>query len=59
MLALRPARPSATTAFCRFAARCPLATEVCERETPLLVPGPTGAAVACHHVKEALARAVA
>jgi oligopeptide/dipeptide ABC transporter ATP-binding protein len=59
MLALRPARPSATTAFCRFAARCPLATEICERETPPLVPGPTGASVACHHVKEALARAVA
>jgi peptide/nickel transport system ATP-binding protein len=58
-LALRPARPSATTTFCRFAARCPLATEICERETPPLVPGPTGAAVACHHVKEALARAVA
>jgi peptide/nickel transport system ATP-binding protein len=55
-LALRPARPSATTAFCRFASRCPFATEICEQQAPPLVPGPTGADVACHHVAEALAR---
>jgi len=54
-LALRPARPSAPTAFCRFANRCPFATEICEQQAPPLVPGPTGADVACHHVREALA----
>jgi peptide/nickel transport system ATP-binding protein len=56
-LALRPARPAATTAFCRFARRCPFATEICEQQAPALVPGPTGADVACHHVAEAVARA--
>jgi oligopeptide/dipeptide ABC transporter ATP-binding protein len=56
-LTLRPARPSATTAACRFANRCPFATEICEQQVPLLVPGPTGSDVACHHVDEALAHA--
>jgi len=56
-LALHPARPSAGTAFCRFANRCPLATEICEQQTPPLVAGPTGADVACHHVEQALAQA--
>jgi peptide/nickel transport system ATP-binding protein len=50
-LALRPARPTATNAFCRFASRCPHATEICEQQAPPLTPGPTGADVACHHVR--------
>jgi oligopeptide/dipeptide ABC transporter ATP-binding protein len=54
-LALRPARPRAPTSFCRFANRCPFATEICEQQTPPLVTGPTGTDVACHHVQEALA----
>jgi len=35
---------------CLFAARCPLATEVCRRERPVLTPIPgTGQEHACHH----------
>jgi oligopeptide transport system ATP-binding protein len=34
---------------CPFHTRCPLATEICARERPLLTPRPDGARVACHH----------
>jgi oligopeptide/dipeptide ABC transporter ATP-binding protein len=54
-LALAPARPRASTAACPFANRCPLATDICETQTPALATGPTGSQVACHHVDEALA----
>jgi len=41
-------------AGCPFAARCPLATDICRAERPSLVPGTgTGSAVACHHADEA------
>ncbi|MFD0141428.1 MULTISPECIES: ABC transporter ATP-binding protein [unclassified Streptomyces] len=45
------------TAGCAFAARCPLATEVCERTAPepLPAPGLPGHLAACHH-SERLAR---
>ena len=34
---------------CPFHTRCPLVTEICTRERPLLTPRPDGALVACHH----------
>jgi peptide/nickel transport system ATP-binding protein len=34
---------------CPFHPRCPIATEVCARERPLLTPRPDGALVGCHH----------
>ncbi len=34
---------------CPFHTRCPLVTEICARERPLLTPRPDGALVACHH----------
>ncbi|MFE6665129.1 ABC transporter ATP-binding protein [Streptomyces sp. NPDC057697] len=36
---------------CAFAARCPLATELCERDAPQALPAPGGPEhhVACHH----------
>ena len=37
---------------CRFAKRCPYATERCFKETPALVEAVPGHFVACHNVKE-------
>jgi oligopeptide/dipeptide ABC transporter ATP-binding protein len=34
---------------CAFHTRCPLASEICTRERPLLTSRPDGALVACHH----------
>ena len=34
---------------CPFHTRCPIVTEICARERPLLTPRPDGALVACHH----------
>ncbi len=34
---------------CRFQPRCPLATELCGREDPVLRSSPSGQHVACHH----------
>jgi oligopeptide/dipeptide ABC transporter ATP-binding protein len=34
---------------CAFAARCTAATDVCQRERPLLSAAPDGQQVACHH----------
>ena len=51
-LALAPARPQATTKYCPFAARCPFATDICERVEPPLEPSPSGTLVACHHADE-------
>ena len=34
---------------CAFAARCPLASEICHAETPVLSSSDEGHAVACHH----------
>jgi oligopeptide/dipeptide ABC transporter ATP-binding protein len=49
----RPARPQAQTASgCPFAPRCPLTVDLCVSKTPELVPGPTGALVACHRRDE-------
>jgi oligopeptide/dipeptide ABC transporter ATP-binding protein len=53
--ASQPAIPDAPATGCRFAARCPLATEICVREDPELRPGPTGSMVACHHADLAAA----
>jgi oligopeptide transport system ATP-binding protein len=41
--------PSNVPPGCAFHTRCPLATEICSRERPLLTPRPDGALVACHH----------
>jgi len=50
-LVLRGDLPSPTNvpAGCPFHTRCPLATEICARERPLLTSRPNGALVACHH----------
>jgi oligopeptide/dipeptide ABC transporter ATP-binding protein len=49
----RPARPHvATTSGCPFAARCPLTIDICVSKAPELVPGPSGALVACHRRDE-------
>lgn len=37
---------------CRFAARCPYATEICRKESPEMVELLPNHFVACHHVKE-------
>src|SRR6185437_9031404 len=41
--------PSNVPAGCAFHTRCPIATDICTRERPLLTPRPDGARVACHH----------
>jgi oligopeptide/dipeptide ABC transporter ATP-binding protein len=41
--------PTNVPSGCPFHTRCPLATEICARERPLLTPRPDGALVACHH----------
>ncbi|MEU6675926.1 dipeptide/oligopeptide/nickel ABC transporter permease/ATP-binding protein [Streptomyces sp. NPDC046925] len=43
--------PADFPAGCRFADRCPLASEVCRTTAPGLV-GPSGHSVACHHPAE-------
>ncbi len=45
-----PPSPSDIPPGCAFHTRCPLATEICSRESPELTPRPDGARVACHHV---------
>ncbi len=37
---------------CRFAARCPLATEVCRKQEPALVEHRPGHFAACHHAEK-------
>ncbi len=37
---------------CAFSSRCPLATELCRIERPLLTARADGAKVACHHAEE-------
>lgn len=46
--------PADFPAGCRFAARCPMATEVCRDTSPALDGDPRGHAVACHHPAVAL-----
>lgn len=41
--------PSSIPSGCAFHTRCPIATDICRVETPLLTPRPDGANVACHH----------
>jgi peptide/nickel transport system ATP-binding protein len=38
---------------CRFAERCPFATDLCRQETPPLVPVAPGRMAACHYVDQA------
>jgi oligopeptide transport system ATP-binding protein len=44
-----PPSPSDVPQGCAFHTRCPLATEVCLEQRPLLTPRPGNALVACHH----------
>lgn len=39
---------------CRFAARCPLATEVCREQEPAFIEHRPGHFAACHHVERSL-----
>lgn len=48
----RPPEPDRVPAGCAFAARCPLATDRCREEDPLLEPTPDGHRVACWHPHE-------
>jgi oligopeptide transport system ATP-binding protein len=41
--------PSNVPQGCAFHTRCPLATELCLQQRPLLTPRPGNALVACHH----------
>jgi oligopeptide transport system ATP-binding protein len=41
--------PSNVPRGCAFHTRCPLATELCLQQRPLLTPRPGNALVACHH----------
>ena len=47
------ASPGMAAYGCPFAARCPLATDVCRTERPPLAQGDGGTAVACHHAGQA------
>jgi oligopeptide transport system ATP-binding protein len=53
-----PPSPVDPPSGCRFHTRCRLATEICSRERPQLLPTPGAAEVsaACHHVDTALAQ---
>lgn len=48
-----PPPVTAPDAGCAFAARCPLATEICHREVPALAAVRSGGRVACWHHDEA------
>lgn len=48
-----PATASPVTGGCRFAPRCPLATDVCRRDDPRLRPLEAGHSAACHHAEQA------
>ena len=41
--------PASVPAGCPFHTRCPLVTEICRHERPMLTPRADGALVACHH----------
>ena len=43
------ATPAPPRAGCRFSPRCPLVTDVCLREDPVLMPRGDGHSAACHH----------
>lgn len=47
-----PPKPTDIPAGCRFAPRCPKATEVCLKQDPVLSSVPSGQDVACHHPGE-------
>lgn len=47
--------PADFPAGCRFADRCPMATEICRTQTPLLRGDGTGHATACHHPAQDIA----
>ncbi|MEN3613790.1 dipeptide/oligopeptide/nickel ABC transporter permease/ATP-binding protein [Plantactinospora sp. ZYX-F-223] len=51
--------PADFPAGCRFADRCPMATEICRTEAPLLTGAVHGHAVACHHPAIEIATPVA
>jgi oligopeptide/dipeptide ABC transporter ATP-binding protein len=37
---------------CAFNTRCPIATDICRKDAPLLVARKDGAMVACHHAED-------
>lgn len=48
----RPPSLWETLVGCRFAARCPFATELCRREEPAFIEHQPGHFAACHHVEK-------
>ncbi|GAA1950580.1 dipeptide/oligopeptide/nickel ABC transporter permease/ATP-binding protein [Nocardioides panacihumi] len=49
-----PVDPAEVPVGCAYAARCPLATDRCRREDPVLLSGPDGGRVACWHAGESI-----
>jgi len=47
-----PVEPTQLPTGCAYAARCPLATDVCREQEPTLVADPSGRRVACWHAVE-------
>ena len=47
-----PVEPAQVPTGCAYAARCPLATELCREQDPTLTAGPGGSRVACWHATE-------
>lgn len=44
--------PTDPPSGCRFHTRCPIATDICSRETPVLEAAQSDHTVACHHWRE-------
>ncbi|MER7070261.1 dipeptide/oligopeptide/nickel ABC transporter permease/ATP-binding protein [Terrabacter sp. NPDC000476] len=48
----QPVEPAHVPVGCAYAARCPLATDRCREQDPILTAGPGGSRVACWHADE-------